>query len=54
MYLYESAKGSRTPGFGSGGGGKRVKDSISMQKILQPYIALDLIRDTKEGLVVTN
>lgn len=35
-----------TPGFGSS---KRVKDSLSMQKILQPYLALDVIRDTKDG-----
>ena len=47
--MYESAQASSrslTPGFGS-----KTKDSLSMQKILQPYLALDLIRDTKEGLV---
>ncbi len=52
LYLYESAKGTRTPGFGSES--KRMKDSISMQKILQPYIALDLINITKDGFVAND
>ena len=49
LYLYEGAKGSKTPGFGSAS--KKAKDSISMFKILQPYIALDLINLTKDGYV---
>lgn len=52
LYLYEGAKGSKTPGFGSAS--KRMKDSISMQKILQPYIALDLINVTKDGFVTND
>ncbi|CDW85752.1 UNKNOWN [Stylonychia lemnae] len=50
LFLYESASSrslNASPGFGSS---KRVKDSLSMQKILQPYLALDVIRKTKEGL----
>ena len=31
-----------------------MKDSISMQKILQPYIALDLINLTKDGYVAND
>jgi hypothetical protein len=52
LYLYEGAKGSKTPGFGSAS--KKAKDSISMFKILQPYIALDLINLTKDGYVAND
>ena len=54
LFLYRTlasqTKPSRclTPSFGSSVS-KRSRDSISMQKILQPYLALDLIIATKDG-----